>query len=275
MGYSTKIDWCDSSWNPVTGCMHGCEYCYARSIAKRFGGILPEENPYTVHITPCVEVIGNHHFNRYELDSMQARRQKDGKIVPAPYPFFFAPTFHKYRLDEVQTWKTPRNVFVGSMCDLFGDWVPDEWIMAVFKACLSDNRHRYLFLTKKPGRYLDLGRRGLLPEQDNFWYGTTITRAEMVFFHSAYHNCFLSIEPILEDFDYGTLDDDVKWVIIGAETGNRKGKVVPEKKWIDNIVQTCRHKWEMMDIKVPVFMKESLRTLMGDDFVQEFPWEVK
>lgn len=36
MGYNTKIDWCDSSWNPVTGCLHDCEYCYARGIANRF-----------------------------------------------------------------------------------------------------------------------------------------------------------------------------------------------------------------------------------------------
>ena len=34
----TKIDWCDSSWNPVTGCLHSCKYCYARSIANRFSG---------------------------------------------------------------------------------------------------------------------------------------------------------------------------------------------------------------------------------------------
>ena len=32
----TKIDWADSTWNPVTGCLHDCEYCYARGIAKRF-----------------------------------------------------------------------------------------------------------------------------------------------------------------------------------------------------------------------------------------------
>lgn len=38
MGYKTKIDWCDSTWNPVTGCLHGCEYCYARRIAERFSG---------------------------------------------------------------------------------------------------------------------------------------------------------------------------------------------------------------------------------------------
>ena len=34
----SNIEWCDSTWNPVTGCKHGCEYCYARRIAARFGG---------------------------------------------------------------------------------------------------------------------------------------------------------------------------------------------------------------------------------------------
>ena len=38
MGAKTKIDWCDSTWNPVTGCLHDCPYCYARRIAERFGG---------------------------------------------------------------------------------------------------------------------------------------------------------------------------------------------------------------------------------------------
>src|SRR5664280_2871172 len=33
----SKIDWCDYTWNPVTGCLHGCEYCYARRMDKRFG----------------------------------------------------------------------------------------------------------------------------------------------------------------------------------------------------------------------------------------------
>lgn len=31
MGYKTKIDWADTTWNPVTGCLHGCAYCYARN----------------------------------------------------------------------------------------------------------------------------------------------------------------------------------------------------------------------------------------------------
>ena len=32
----TKIEWCDYTWNPITGCLNGCEYCYARRIYQRF-----------------------------------------------------------------------------------------------------------------------------------------------------------------------------------------------------------------------------------------------
>lgn len=44
----TKIEWCDSTWNPVTGCRHGCEYCYARRIAERFGKKVPDLSGYPV-----------------------------------------------------------------------------------------------------------------------------------------------------------------------------------------------------------------------------------
>ena len=56
--------------------------------------------------------------------------------------------------------------------------------------------------------------------------------------------------------------------IIGAETGRRKGKVIPEKRWVDDIADKAKKNG------IPVYMKESLRELMGDDFRQEFPWEV-
>jgi len=32
----TKIEWCDLTWNPITGCKRGCSYCYARRIHERF-----------------------------------------------------------------------------------------------------------------------------------------------------------------------------------------------------------------------------------------------
>jgi|GEM_PF-3574916 len=82
------------------------------------------------------------------------------------------------------------------------------------------------------------------------------------------HDCntFLSIEPILEKAGFG-LGPYVDWIIVGAETGNRKGKVIPKKEWIMNIKEQCKK------AGVPLFMKESLRELMGQDFVQEFPWD--
>lgn len=62
----------------------------------------------------------------------------------------------------------------------------------------------------------------------------------------------------------------IKQVIIGAETGTRKNKVVPKKEWVDNIVKQC----DANGIKV--FMKESLREIMGKEFRQDqLPWEIK
>lgn len=78
---------------------------------------------------------------------------------------------------------------------------------------------------------------------------------------------FCSIEPIIEPV--GTMQEMPDWVIVGAETGNRKGKVAPCKEWIDEIAAECKRRGK------PLFMKDSLHDLMGDDFKQEFPWEVK
>lgn len=252
MGANTKIDWCDATWNPVTGCLHGCEYCYARRIAERFGS---KQTPIFTEYPVLTEPV----------------RDSAGKINP--YPFDFTPTFHRYRLDEPKKWKKPRNIFVCSMADLFGEWVPDLWIAEVFNACAKAPQHRYLFLTKNPNRYIELAKKDKLPSQH--WYGYSATRENQLWrFHHADEcpclNLFVSIEPILESmqpcFSTHTPAD---WVIIGAETGHRKDKVVPEKKWIDNILMECEYSGR------PIFMKESLRGIMGKDFRQEFPWEVK
>lgn len=160
------------------------------------------------------------------------------------------------------------------MADLFGEWVPDEWIHEVFKACEAAPQHRYLFLTKNPERYMELASNGVITkDQSNFWFGSTATTPEMPFFWHNEVNTFVSIEPILAPFK--DLTDDgidpvskVKWIIVGAETGSRKDKAVPRKSWVDEIVSTAKK------TGTPVFMKDSLRDLMGDDFRQEFPWEV-
>lgn len=259
MGDKTKIDWADATWNPVTGCLHGCEYCYARSIANRFkgGDTVDIEDAGPAEQATVYEPI--------------IRTDKKGIQRIAPYPYGFTPTLHHYKLDEPQHWKKPRTIFVCSMADLFGEWVPDEWIRAVFDACSAAPQHRYLFLTKNPNRYNDLARKGMLPQQH--WYGYTATNQRMLWtFHHAdeclVEHLFVSIEPILAPMHPGFCSHvPADWVIIGAETGNRKGMVYPQRGWIADILMECEYSGR------PIFMKESIRELMGDDFRQEFPWE--
>lgn len=261
MGSKTKIDWADATWNPVTGCLHGCEYCYARRIAERFGSKqMPIFTDYPVLHEPvrCTDTYAY----------MRDMGISTGKIQP--YPFDFLPTFHRYKLDEPQRWKKPRNIFVCSMADLFGDWVPDEWITEVFKACEAAPQHRYLFLTKNPKRYMELKLNGKLPKQH--WYGTSVTRKDDRDFFEPGYNTFVSIEPILESFSdekhvaYRQMVQP--WVILGAETGNRKNKIVHKKEWITELVD-----YYSKFGYTKFFMKDSLRSLMGVDFRQEFPWE--
>lgn len=245
----TKIEWCDSTWNPVTGCLHGCPYCYARSMVRRFGWD-DYEQLNTELIDPVVD--GN------------------GKRIA--YPTGFTPTLHRYRLSDYEK-KAGRTIFVCSMADLFGEWVPDSWIEEVFAACERAPQHRYLFLTKNPDRYITLARKGKLPERDNMWFGSTTVDPDATIYCGKKYNTFVSVEPILCDFT-GEIDVEnmkvgfVQWVIIGAETGNRKGKVVPEKSWIDAITAACD------ELHIPVFMKDSLIPIVGEENMRrEFPWE--
>lgn len=266
----TKIDWADMTWNPVTGCLHGCEYCYARKIAERFaGGGYGKENGM------FISKYREDAFSKpYELTEPQLAKTKDEWYRDAPYPFGFDPTFHRYRLNEPAKIKAPQNIFVCSMADLFGSWVPDEWIREVFKACEKAPWHNYMFLTKNPKRYGQYsGGRGV-PGKSNFWYGSTVTKAGDMFSCIKTHRSnkshfFVSAEPLMGNMKNNNELRFTDWVIVGAETGNRKGKIVPKKHWIDEIALECK------TAGIPIFMKESLKELMGADFIQEFPEGLK
>ena len=101
------------------------------------------------------------------------------------------------------------------------------------------------------------------------WYGTTVTDPDTEYMgqdgHYEFHT-FLSVEPILADF--GELREKSyipEWIIVGAETGSRKDKVIPRREWIENIVEQCRK------YNIPVFMKPSLTDIWGEELIQEFP----
>jgi protein gp37 len=273
----TKIEWCDASWNPVTGCEHGCDYCYARGIARRFSGYWSEEQ--------LRNIGANGEMHDLEKPMYRHTTGKNRSVpvhsVQAPYPFGFDPTFHRYRLNEPKYAKKPQNIFVVDMGDLFGRWVPTRWIMNVMDACLAAPQHRYLFLTKNPARYGELQRMSILPQEDNFWYGTTVTcdkdfdsRGYALYESFVGTGCktFLSIEPLHEALEDKRIQNfqNVDWVILGAETGNRRGKVAPEKEWIDAIVKACEH------YGVPVFMKDSLIPVVGaENMRREWPQELR
>lgn len=257
----TKIEWCDMTWNPVTGCLHGCEYCYARKIAERFGTLYKGPQPEDEGLT----FVPDKPERFYELDDPV--RNDGGRIEP--YPANFYPTLHRYRMDEPAKKAKSRTIFVCSMADLFGAWVPDEWIFDVFAACQNAPQHRYLFLTKNPVRYARLAVAGKLPETDNMWYGSTLDSMKATRYPGRHcDHTFLSIEPLTERMSVRSeILGSAEWIIIGAETGNRKGKVIPKKEWVDTI---CA---EADLTHTAVFMKDSLIPIVGEENMRrEFPW---
>lgn len=250
----SKIEWCDFTWNPVTGCRHGCSYCYAAKQANRFcgnilinkaSGQLKEENGLWVLEKPF----------RNEVDKV------------TPFPVKFEPVLHEYRLPMPAQKKKPAVIFVVSMGDLFGEWVPDAWIERVFEAAKAAPWHTYLFLTKNPVRYMQLAGAGMLPEDKNFWYGSTATTPDDPFWWSDYHNTFVSIEPLLKPL-VASEEESIKkvgWIIVGAETGQQKNKTVPQPEWVQDILDETRK------AGIPIFMKDNLKSYWNGELIQEFP----
>lgn len=270
---NTRIDWCDSTWNPVTGCKGGCDYCYARSIANRFGG----------WTTGGVKTTQNFFSDPPVLDSPLLLERKSGKVVKAPYPFAFTPTFHRYRLEEPLKKRKGQNIFVGSMADLFGRWVPTKWIVEVLDICRKAPQHNYLFLTKFPERYVELDHLALLPHEENFWYGATITNAEQM--KRAADSIgqlrqevrsFFSMEPLMEDvarseaLEMAYNGAYANWIIIGAMTGPGSESQQPCREWVERIVDDVKNELSPF-YPIPVFMKGNLRKVWGRDLIQEFP----
>jgi protein gp37 len=263
----TKIEWVRNddgtqgyTWNPVTGCLHGCKYCYARGIARRFG-------------------CDNYNGKLHEISQPVYRYKGDKPSKYLPFPYGFDPTFHRYRLDEPQKVKKPSTIFVGSMTDLFGEWVPDEWIAAVFEACAKVPQHRYIFLTKNPKRYYKLFDEGKLKARNNFWFGITLTSNNdtwKVNYTKFKGNIFYSIEPILDE---KVLNDvlpyythGVEWVILGTESGNRKNKFMPTRQCLEYNISLAKREGNNEELKI--FMKDSLKDIWGEPLIQQMPWGV-
>ena len=274
----TKIEWCRNpdgsdghSWNPVTGCLHGCAYCYARRIAERFSDEGSDEPASRIHETNGI---------RYNDDN-----------YPIGFPYGFEPTLHRHRLDEPKSRRKPSRIFVSSMGDLFGEWVPAGWIEAVLRTVRECPQHTFIFLTKNPKGYQGHDY------PPNAWIGVTCEdqqaaneRIPLLLATPAAVR-FVSVEPMLGPVDLctaapcgecGEPDDDgvyngcrggedcldeswwwssgIHWVIVGQQTG--PGATPPERVWVQEIADACRH------MRVPLFLKDNLR---WPERIQGFP----
>lgn len=145
----------------------------------------------------------------------------------------YEPKFYIKRLQEPYKLKKPSKIFVCSMAELFGNWIPDSIIEKVIEVARENSQHTFQFLTKNPERYLNFS----FPK--NCWLGTTVIGENWSVELYRLTNLakipnykFISIEPILGGFA-GINLKPFDLIIVGAMTG--EGAIRPEKEWIDSI----------------------------------------
>lgn len=166
----------------------------------------------------------------------------------------FLPEFHPGRLDDPVRRKKPTTIFVCSMADLWGPWVPSGWIKQVLDIVLRCERHTFIFLTKNPERYLEFS-----PYPNNVYLGATTRdqkeydRAASAFAGVSARVMFISAEPLLGPIDLDPAGMwQLDWVIIGDLTRNGKPLGRTQDEWATALTaQAGQH-------KIPTFHKDSL-----------------
>lgn len=200
---TTKIEWTDKTWNPITGCTKysaGCAHCYAEVMARR-------------------------------LKAMGLQKYQSG----------FELSLHEEALNEPLNWKKAHNIFVCSMSDLFHKDVPFEFVDKIMRVIEMTPQHRYQILTKRAERMYEYFQTHKVP--DNVWLGVTVecssvkNRIDLLRSIPAKIH-FLSCEPLLESL--GILDlTGIEWVIVGGESGQsarpmKEEWVIEIKKQVEN-----------------------------------------
>ncbi len=124
MADNSLIEWCDATWQPVTGChivSPGCANCYAMRLAGTRLAFHPSRKGLTRDTAAGPVWTGEVRFNEQWLD-------------------------------QPLRWRAPRRIFVCAHGDLFAENVPDDWIDRVFAVMQRAGRHTFVVLTKRSGR---------------------------------------------------------------------------------------------------------------------------
>lgn len=199
---TSKIEWTDATWNPVTGCTKisaGCAHCYAETMTRR-------------------------------LSAMGVEKYREG----------FHISVHPEALNEPKKWHKPRAIFVCSMSDLFHEAVPFEFVDEVMRVIKETPHHQYQLLTKRAERMEEFFRSREVPQ--NVWLGVTVEVQSSKFRIDSLRRInsstikFLSCEPLLDDLGVLNLSG-IDWIIVGGESG-RLARPMKEE-WVMNIKTQC------------------------------------
>lgn len=209
MSGKTAIEWATDSWNPIRHrwraegaqpaghyCQKistGCDNCYAGRLQPRFyaGADYAPASGYELRFAEQLVATGGIYLD----DAALAQLAK---------------------------WRQPRRIFVGSMTDLFGEWVPSAWHWRIWDAMRAAPQHTFMILTKRPVRMRTFVGLYTAP-LPNVWLGVTVEsdaytwRAKQLAEIPAAVR-FVSAEPLLgplPSLDLGA----TSWLIAGGESG--------------------------------------------------------
>lgn len=200
---TTKIEWTESTWNPITGCTKitsGCKFCYAEIMARRLQAMGQEK-----------------YSNGFEL------------------------ALHPETLKEPYNWKKPKMIFVNSMSDLFHKDVPVEYIQKIFRIMKNNPQHVFQILTKRADVLQYYDSEGWLDWGHNIWMGVTVednavTKRIDLLRETGARVKFLSCEPLLSNLPNLNLQN-IDWVIVGGESGRTPRPI--KEEWVLNIQEQC------------------------------------
>jgi len=226
-------NWAGWSWNPITGCYHNCQYCYAYDKARKYYDDRPLEE-------------------RFNPRLWEERLS--------------APRNTRYRCTDNLRDKL---VFVCDMGDMFGDFIPDEWIKKVLRQVWRNQQWIFVFLTKNPKRLINIE----WPE--NAWVGATVDYqwrvgpTEEAFKKIKAPIKFISCEPLMGPVVFSSIDI-FDWIIIGGRNETaRMPAGQPEWSWVESLITQAR------ESNVKIFFRPNLKIGMEDEKPRQYPVEMK
>lgn len=105
----TKIEWCDYTWNPITGCMRSCRYCYARRLHDRFN-----KEPFSVI---------RYHPSRMDDLEWLGKQEPSTIFVGSMSDIEYWPeNLTQHILDEIKLYHRHTFMFLSKNPNSYGEW---------------------------------------------------------------------------------------------------------------------------------------------------------